>query len=179
MTEDYRRGMIGTAWAGGRRLGGRRTNMPVPDFQTIMLPYLRTLRDGEQRANVAIRDLLADEFELSDEERNEILPSGRTRRFSNRVAWAGFYLSKAGLIEKPARGQCRITDQGRKVLAEPPDRITIGYLMQFPGCLNSASPSRVVGRKAGRAKRRNPRKRRLSRATRRCARPSPRNSFSR
>ncbi|MBK3776180.1 restriction endonuclease [Azospirillum brasilense] len=105
--------------------------MPVPDFQTAMLPVLRAAADGEVRiADVVER--LADEFALSPEERAHLLPSGRQTTFANRVHWAKSYLGKAGLVELTRRAHFRITDRGREVLAAQPERIDIKFLNRFP-----------------------------------------------
>lgn len=96
-----------------------------------MLPLLTV---ASTRAEITVqdaRDLLAKEFALTDEEREQLLPSGRQRTFSNRVAWAAVYLGQAGLLSRPGRGRIQVTDPGRAVLATPPDRITIRFLEQY------------------------------------------------
>ena len=105
--------------------------MPIPDYQTLMLPVLRLAAKGEQRvADVA--DLVADEFGLSPEERETLLPSGRQRVLNNRIHWAKFYMSKAGLISSPARGRFIATEEGRKLLADNPGQINVALLMKWP-----------------------------------------------
>ena len=105
--------------------------MPIPDYQTLMLPVLRLAAKGEQRvADVA--DHVADEFGLSNEERETLLPSGRQRVLNNRIHWAKFYMSKAGLISSPARGRFVATEEGRKLLATNPDQINVALLMKWP-----------------------------------------------
>jgi restriction system protein len=105
--------------------------MPIPDYQTLMLPVLRLAAKGEQRvADVA--DHLADEFGLSPGERETLLPSGRQRVLNNRIHWAKFYMSKAGLISSPARGRFVATEEGLKLLATNPDQINVALLMQLP-----------------------------------------------
>lgn len=105
--------------------------MPIPDFQTLMLPVLKLGADKEWRISDAVEQLAGD-FNLSQEERTTLLPSGRQTTFSNRVAWAKSYLVKAGLLNATKRAHFYITEQGRNVLANPPERITIQYLSQFP-----------------------------------------------
>src|SRR3990167_7334475 len=102
--------------------------MAVPDFQTLMLPVLRQLQNGQEQSTTGIREAIAVQFTLSAEDLAQLLPSGRQTVFSNRVAWAQGYLKQAGLVESPKRGVYRITERGRSVLAETPDRIDIGYL---------------------------------------------------
>jgi restriction system protein len=105
--------------------------MPIPDFQTVMLPVLRDLANGERTGQETL-DALAAEFMLEPEEIAQRLPSGKQATFSNRVAWAKSHLKGAGLIESPRRGVYRITDRGRATLAENPPKIGMSYLMRFP-----------------------------------------------
>ena len=105
--------------------------MPVPDFQSVMLPLLELARDGETRHRRQVYDVLAQRFSLTEDEKTEVLPSGRGLRFQNRVLWARSYLTNAGLLESPKRGYFRITDRGRDVLAEKPSAINIKFLEQF------------------------------------------------
>ena len=75
--------------------------MPIPDFQTLMLPLVEAFADGREQT---IRDLtahLVDLFQLTGKEREELLPSGQQTIFSNRVAWAKSHLKAAGLLENP------------------------------------------------------------------------------
>ncbi len=75
--------------------------------------------------------VMAELFLLSEEEREQLLPSGRVRLFHNRVAWAVTHLKKAGLLEPRRRGVYAITERGRRILADAPERITLNYLMRF------------------------------------------------
>ncbi|MDY0067602.1 MAG: restriction endonuclease [Steroidobacteraceae bacterium] len=106
--------------------------MAVPNFQEITLPLLRLAGDGNVWALVDARHRLAEHFQLSQEEQEELLPSGRQRRFANRVAWAKVYLQRGGLLTSPNRGQFQISERGRNVLGDPPAGITIKFLDQFP-----------------------------------------------
>jgi restriction system protein len=105
--------------------------MPVPDFQSLMLPLLRIAADGEEHSLAEARDVLASQFKLTDAERQERLPSGRQFRFANRVAWAKVYLQQAGLVESAQRGHFGLTERGRGVLKQPPEKIDIKFLSQF------------------------------------------------
>jgi PadR family transcriptional regulator PadR len=96
-----------------------------------MLPLLEFARDGHEYTLAEAREVLAAHFQLSVEERNELLPLGRQRLFDNRVAWAKYYLNCAGLVRSPQRGRFQITDRGRTVLQEAPPRIDIAFLDQF------------------------------------------------
>jgi restriction system protein len=103
--------------------------MPIPEYQTFMLPLLRLTSKKE----VAIKDAIAPmakEFALTPKDMAEPLPSGQNKARS-RVHWALFYLMNAGLLERPARGVYRITAEGQKVLAQKPDRIDVKFLSQY------------------------------------------------
>ncbi len=106
--------------------------MPIPDFQSIMLPVLKLASSANEYKLSDAVEKLADEFGLSFEERNELLPSGTQAVFNNRVAWARSYLKQAGLVDNPKRGFFAITESGRKLLSENPDRISIALLGQYP-----------------------------------------------
>ena len=106
--------------------------MPIPDFQTLMLPILRVAAKGELRISDVV-ERLANDYALTPDERSQLLPSGKQTMFANRVHWAKSYLGKAGLVELTRRAYFRITDRGRQVLAAPPERIDIKFLDQFPG----------------------------------------------
>jgi restriction system protein len=106
--------------------------MPVPDFQTLMLPVLREFADGRERATKDFRQGVADRLNLTADDVAEVLPSGGQTRFSNRVAWAVVYLRQAALLELVRRGVYRITPRGQEVLAAPPDLINMKFLERYP-----------------------------------------------
>jgi restriction system protein len=106
--------------------------MPIPDFQSLMLPLLRSVTDGKEHSIHELTDRLAKEFSLSEEELRELLPSGKQTIFYNRVGWARTYLSKTGLVEMTRRSFYRITDRGRQVLSTNPTRIDMKFLEQYP-----------------------------------------------
>jgi restriction system protein len=76
-------------------------------------------------------ELLASEFKLTDQERNELLPSGKQTKFSNRVHWCISHLVQAGLLERPSRGHFGATVLGKDVLRSNPNRIDIAFLTQY------------------------------------------------
>ena len=103
--------------------------MAIPDFQSLLLPLLKLAADAEEHTLAGAIDQLAEEFQLSAQERAELLPSGRQPRFNNRVGWASTYLRKAGLLRTMARRGCfQLTDRGRDVLASKPARIDLQFL---------------------------------------------------
>lgn len=92
--------------------------MNMPSHKKIRLPLLRAVDNGREFQLKDIVDSLADHFSLTAEERNELLPSGRSKRFYNRCGWAQSDLKRAGLLESPRRAYHKITDQGLKALSQ-------------------------------------------------------------
>ena len=105
--------------------------MAIPDYQSTMLPLLELAGDNEIHQVHDAVALLAQRLNLTDKERQERIPSGRVSRFHNNVTWARTYMKKAGLLEDPKRGQFRITERGRRVLADEPDTVNTEFLQQF------------------------------------------------
>ncbi len=105
--------------------------MPIPDFQTIMLPLLQHLSDGREHPNQETIGALARRFGLSKEELTELLPSGTQPVFTNRVAWAKSHMKMAGLVDAPKRAVYQITDRGRTLLASKPEAINMSTLMEY------------------------------------------------
>jgi len=97
-----------------------------------MLPILKLAADGEEHKFSQAVEELADEFNLSTEERNELLPSGSQAVFNNRVGWARSYLKQAGLLASPKRGFFTITQNGKELLDTNPEKIDISVLEQYP-----------------------------------------------
>lgn len=115
----------------------------IPDYQTLMLPLLKLVSDGQAHQYRHLIESLAVQFEVSDAERKELLASGNQSIFDNRVGWAKTYLKKAGLIESPKRATFIITELGRQALVKSPDRIDSKYLRQFPAFLEFLKSSRI------------------------------------
>lgn len=111
-----------------------------------MLPVLRVAAEREMRVPPAA-EKIADDLGLSAAEREEMLPSGRQRILHNRIHWAKFYMSKAGLIDSPKRGVFKASDEGLKVLAASPATIDVEFLKKYPSFVdfmktsNAASPT--------------------------------------
>ncbi len=88
------------------------------------------------------REALARKFGLTEEEQNALTPSGRQALFSNRVGWAKTYLMRARIFDSPRRGFFRISERGRQILSEKPQKITVKFLEQFPEIVEFISQSK-------------------------------------
>ncbi len=111
--------------------------MAIPDFQSIMLPMLKAIEDGKEYAFRDVVETLSHHFGVTEEERQQLLPSGRAPLFYNRVGWAKSYLKKAALIEQTKYSCFRITNRGKQVVSSKPTSITMKFLEQFPEYLAS------------------------------------------
>lgn len=105
--------------------------MAIPDYQALMLPVLRVAAGGVTRVPTAA-DKIADTLGVSAAERDELLPSGKQRVLHNRIHWAKFYMTKAGLIESPSRGLFVASDAGRALLGSSPQTIDTDLLQTIP-----------------------------------------------
>ncbi len=114
----------------------------IPDYQSLMLPILKLVSDRQEHKYRDLIEKLAAEFQVSDEERKELLASGNQAVFDNRVGWAKTYLKKAGLLDSPKRATFVITQIGIETLKKNPDRVDAKYLRQFPAFLEFQNASR-------------------------------------
>lgn len=105
--------------------------MPIPDYQSFMLPLLKLASDRQTHSLREAYEKIADEFDLSDEDREELLPSGTQQTYKNRIGWARTYLKKAGLLRSPKRGHFEITDRGIDELKTDPSEMSTAYLNKY------------------------------------------------
>lgn len=105
--------------------------MPIPDYQTLMLPLLEFAGDKQEHSLREAINHLAKQFNLTEEERQELLPSGKQTTFDNRVGWARTYMKKAGLLSSPRRSYFIITSRGIEVLVNKPKVVNVKILEQF------------------------------------------------
>lgn len=105
--------------------------MPVPDYQEFMLPLLSVVAArGPIKASDYYEEV-ATATSLTQEDREQLLPSGTQAAYKNRIGWAGTYLVKAGLLERPRRGFLRVASLGQQVLSTEPSRIDNEMLRGF------------------------------------------------
>lgn len=105
----------------------------IPTYQEFMRPFLEIAHQANGK-EVKLRDVinqLADQFCLTEAEREETLPSGKQSILDNRIGWARTYLTKAGLLETTRRAHFVITPRGIAALQDPGIKIDNDYLKQF------------------------------------------------
>lgn len=84
-----------------------------------MYPFLKFLEDGKEHTLQEAYQYLAEYFQLTKEEKEEVLPSGKQLVYQNRIGWAKTYLTKAGFIKSVKRATFVITDRGKEVVQNP------------------------------------------------------------
>lgn len=117
--------------------------MAVPDYQTYMTPMLQLLSDGQERRITDISAILADHFNLSEEDRREMIPSGKKSRHYDRVGWAATYMKQANLVLSPRRAWYQITQRGLDIV-NAGYQVNTAYLEQFLEFQEFRARSRAV-----------------------------------
>lgn len=107
--------------------------MAIPKHNEMYRPFLDCLKDGQTHKIKEVKEVVAVAMSVTEEERKELLPSGKQAMFDNRIGWTRTYLKKAGLIDSPSRGVFVITAEGSKLLAENPATINDSILMRYEG----------------------------------------------
>jgi restriction system protein len=105
--------------------------MAIPDYQTFMLPALKALSEADTLHLRDVATRAADALNVSDEERELLLPSGTQSIFRNRAGWALNYMKNAGLVTTTKRGVYQITERGRAVLRRGLPRVDNTVLSEF------------------------------------------------
>jgi restriction system protein len=104
--------------------------LPIPTYDALMLPVLRHCAEKLwQMRELTTR--IADDLALTQDERNQLLPSGGSTVIASRVAWAKTYLKQAGLLEQPKRSVVQISERGREFLKTAPEKIDSKTLLTF------------------------------------------------
>jgi restriction system protein len=91
-----------------------------PRFVRYFGPVLDVLKElGGSASPEEVRGMVAARLAITEGEQTEQLPSG-TSRFDNQVAWARFYLTRAGLLDSSRRGVWSLTEKGRTTTLPQP-----------------------------------------------------------
>jgi restriction system protein len=92
-----------------------------PKFVAYFEPILAALRTlGGSARPPEVREEIARSLQISEAAQTETLASGGSR-FNNQVAWARFYLARAGLVDASSSGIWTLTEQGRQLPRMTPD----------------------------------------------------------
>ncbi|MCQ2589005.1 MAG: restriction endonuclease [Treponema sp.] len=121
--------------------------MAIPDYQSCMRPLLKKVEDGKVYKFKDLVEALAQDFHLTDDEKNELIPSGVQSVINSRVGWARTYLTKALCLESPQKGMVKITERGKKFLSSASEKITTKDLQQFEEFIDFVNSSKKTNKK--------------------------------
>lgn len=117
--------------------------MSIPSFQSFLLPVLEIFSDGKTYSVDECCRIIKDKMKMSDEDAQELLPSGTDTRLRNRVYWSLVYFNHALLLEKPIKMHYKLTDRGRELLESRPGEITRKMLIEkYPEFAKFSSPKK-------------------------------------
>lgn len=102
----------------------------IPDYQSLMRPVLDCAKNEPRKISDVVEEI-SDRLGLTDEERQQLLPSGKQSTIANRVHWARSYMKQAGLVRNIKRGWFELTDRGLTILEDPTIKLDTKYLEQF------------------------------------------------
>lgn len=105
--------------------------MAVPDYQSFFRPLLEFASDSQEHSMREAREALTVSMKITEQDLQEMLPSGTQRTFDNRLAWAKTYLAQAKALDTPRRGVFLISERGRKLLQKHRGKIDKAVLEQF------------------------------------------------
>ena len=106
--------------------------MAIPKFDQLLLPLLQFVKDGQEHSLQDASENIENQFHLTDEEKEQMLPSGHQRTIVNRAGWARTHLLKTEMIEYPRRGYLRIAPRGLEYLSKNPTSLTVHDLRSYP-----------------------------------------------
>lgn len=95
-----------------------------------MRPVLECAKRGPRKISDVVSEI-SDQLNLTDDEKGELLPSGKQTIIANRVHWARSYLKQAGLVVPVKRGWFELSETGRSVADDPSIVVNSKYLEQF------------------------------------------------
>lgn len=103
----------------------------MPTLDQFRPAVLSALSDNQERTLRELCMLVAEKVGLSQELKDERIPSGQ-HRHSNRINWACSSLTLAGLLERPRRGHYRITENGRIVEKRSLSKYSEKDMLEWP-----------------------------------------------
>jgi len=95
----------------------------LPTWNDFLIHVLTYLSDGAVRGLPQIRQGVGELAQLTDAQRAETLPSGKSMA-DNRIGWALSYLARVSAVDRPDRGHYRITPIGLNLLSDYPEGFT-------------------------------------------------------
>lgn len=108
-----------------------RDNMAVPPFKEFFYPVLKEIESLGKARTKQVSSIMEMRFELSEEDRQDQIPSQKQTRVYSRTGWAIQRLKAAGLIDNTGWGQYRVTRLGEEALAKGSEHLNSGELRKY------------------------------------------------
>jgi Restriction endonuclease len=103
----------------------------LPKFDEFLAPILKYANDDKEHTLSETIEAMSDQFNLSEKDRNLLMPNGKRTYIYNRIAWAITYLVQAGLLVRTGRSKYKISDLGKEEIRIIPEKISYKYLEKF------------------------------------------------
>jgi len=103
----------------------------LPKFDEFLAPILKYANDGKEHTLSETIEAMSNQFNLSEEDRNLLMPNGKRTYIYDRIAWAITYLVQAGLLVRTGRSKYKISDRGKAEVKIIPEKISYRYLEKF------------------------------------------------
>lgn len=104
--------------------------MAIPKYNDLFSDVLEVLLDKNEHRTRDVKEIISNKLDLTDEERQELIPSGKETIIKNRIGWSITSLKKAGYVESKKWGSINITKFGLKEYEKNPN-ITLDDLLKI------------------------------------------------
>ena len=106
--------------------------MPVSDVQSLLLPVLEAFAGGKELRHRDVKAKVIESLGLTPGDMQEMMPSGRDSKLTHYEYHATHELKRAGLVMSVRRGVFQVTEEGKRLLQDPPLRLDLEYIRSFP-----------------------------------------------
>jgi len=123
--------------------------MAVPGFQEMMYPVLQIYSDGQIYRPSEVEPKIVSIMNISEEDRQLLLPSEVQTIVQNRVNWAIYDLYRAGLLTRVKHGAYQITKMGYEELKQT-TAFSIQYLKKYKSFADfqkAKTPTEIIDNK--------------------------------
>lgn len=119
----------------------------IPKYDEMYKALLEVLKDEKEYTTKEYREKVANLLNISKEDREVLLESGKGNKYNTTLNWTCVYLKKAKLLESTKRGVIKITKRGLDLLMSNPqiiDNSTLKKYDEFNEFLNISKENKSV-----------------------------------
>jgi len=103
----------------------------LPKYDEFLAPILKYASDDKEHTQSETIEVMSNQFNLSEEDRNLLMHNGNRTYIYDRISWAISYLVHAGLLFRIGRSKYKISDIGKEEVKFIPEKISYKYLKKF------------------------------------------------